>query len=447
FTTLVIPVTAEGRMLGALRCYYVKPPSVKVEAQLKDVRRVALDVMGAVLNQAQESTAEDVYLLLNYINQLVHCDWSELSLLSAKGTSLIVMAMAGKGTWVEPPFQQIPLSSRPELESVLEDQKILDPTNASSKGFFALPLAHRNTSWGLVLLSDTDRNRLYNDGEIGTADALVHQAAIALENAQLVRDLEKSLRELRETQQKMVQSARLTTIGELAAVVAHQINNPLTTITVETAMMLEYESPESENYESLLSIFRAGKRAAGVARRLLAISRPNDPKAPSEPIDVVDTVEGILQLVGTHIERRNIKIHPKFPETPIPPVLAVKGQLDDVWLNLLTNANDALGERPNAQIGVEVAYRPLDEHVVVRVWDNGPGIPEELQDRVFSPFFTTKRPGEGTGLGLHVCRQVVEQLGGTITLESAAEKGTRFTIELPSVKNVQIKTKLEELRL
>jgi signal transduction histidine kinase len=444
FTTMIVPVTADGRLLGALRCFYVNDPNhEKCEAALKDVRRVALEVLAAVLNQSQDSTEDDVYLLLNYINQLIRSDWSELSLLSAKGTSLIVLAMAGKAIWREPPYQQIQLDSRPELEKALREQKILDPE--AGRGTFALPLAHRNRNWGIVLLSDTDRNRVYARAEIDMASALVSQATIAIENAQLVHDLEQSLIELRETQEKLVQTARLTAMGELAAVVAHQINNPLTTITVDTEMMLEYEPKDSPNYDSMVAIYRAGKRAAATARRLLAISRPNDGKTPPEPVDVGETVEGILQLVGSHIERKNIKIHPKLPDTKIPGVLAVKGQLDDIWLNLIMNAHDALGDKPNSQIGVEVAYRALDEHIVVRVWDNGPGIPDELKERIFSPFFTTKRPGEGTGLGLHICRQVVQQIGGTITVESAMGKGTRFTVELPTVNHEITLRRLEEL--
>jgi signal transduction histidine kinase len=282
-------------------------------------------------------------------------------------------------------------------------------------------------------------------GEIDMANALVSQAAIAIENAQLVRDLEQSLQELRETQEKLVQTARLTAMGELAAVVAHQINNPLTTITVDTEMMLEYEPKDSPNYDSLTAIYRAGKRAAATARRLLAISRPNDGKTPPELVNVPETVEGILQLVGSHIERKNIKIHAKLPDTKIPGVIAVKGQLDDIWLNLIMNAHDALGDKPGSQIGVEVAYRALDEFIVVRVWDNGPGIPDELKERIFSPFFTTKRPGEGTGLGLHICRQVVQQIGGSITVESAVGKGTRFTVELPTVDNEITLRRLEGL--
>ncbi|HEX2622145.1 MAG TPA: HAMP domain-containing sensor histidine kinase, partial [Phototrophicaceae bacterium] len=81
----------------------------------------------------------------------------------------------------------------------------------------------------------------------------------------------------------------------------------------------------------------------------------------------------------------------------------------------------------------------------VRIWDNGPGIPDELKERIFKPFFTTKRPGEGTGLGLHVCRQAVERAGGNITVESAVGKGTRFTIELPTVKQEAVVRKMEAI--
>jgi signal transduction histidine kinase/CheY-like chemotaxis protein len=442
FTTLVIPVTTDGRMLGVLRCHYIHPHPKQLDDETYKAAQVALDILGAVLNQSQESSEDDVYLLLNYVNQIVGSDWSEISLLSATNTNLIVLAMAGRGVWREPPYQQVNLQHRPELAEVLEQKKILEPENG--RGIFALPLEHRTSVWGLVLLSDTDRSRMFAPGEIAMADALVKQAAISLENAQLFRDLEHSLEELRGAQEKLVQTARLTAMGELAAVVAHQINNPLTTITVDTAMMLEYEPPDSDNYESLQAIYRAGKRAAGVARRLLAIGRPNDPKAQPEDIDVVDTVEGILQLIGAHVERRSIKIHTRFPEQKIPPVWAVKGQLDDIWLNLIMNAHDALVNQPDAQIGVEVAYRSLDQNVVIRIWDNGPGIPDELKERIFAPFFTTKVAGEGTGLGLHICREIVENAGGKIMVESAVGKGTRFTVELPTLENERIKEKLGE---
>src|SRR5690606_37213298 len=144
--------------------------------------------------------------------------------------------------------------------------------------------------------------RTFSPREIDLGKTIVAQAATALENASLVHDLAASLQELRDTQERLVQTARLSAMGELAAAVAHQINNPLTTILVDTELMLLDETPTSRNYKSLTAISRAGKRAAGVVRRLLATARPTEENAPIEPIDVTDNIEGILSLVKHHIE-------------------------------------------------------------------------------------------------------------------------------------------------
>jgi two-component system NtrC family sensor kinase len=118
-----------------------------------------------------------------------------------------------------------------------------------------------------------------------------------LENATLVHDLELSVRKLRAAQSKLVQTARLSAMGELAAVVAHQINNPLTTIIVDTELMLLDEPENSPRYIALQAIARTGKRAASVARRLLAIARPIDPTARPELIDVLESLGGVLSLM------------------------------------------------------------------------------------------------------------------------------------------------------
>lgn len=112
-------------------------------------------------------------------------------------------------------------------------------------------------------------------------------------------------------------------------------------------------------------------------------------------------------------------------------IIAVQGQLDDIWLNLLLNAHDALAGRENARIGIEAAYTPEDSCVDVVVWDNGPGVPEAIRQDIFEPFFTTKPVGEGTGLGLHICRQVVNRVGGSISVDNASEGGARFLVRLP----------------
>jgi two-component system NtrC family sensor kinase len=284
---------------------------------------------------------------------------------------------------------------------------------------------------GLVVFADTERSRTFSKGEIDMARAVIAQAATALENARLMHDLALSFQELKNTQERLIQAARLSAMGELAAAVAHQINNPLTTIVTDTELLLLDEPPTSRNYNSLNAVLRAGKRAAGVARRLLAIARPQDPSAPVDPIDVVDTLKGVMTLVKSHLERSHIQIVAKIPDVSLPPVMAVPGQLDDVWLNLLLNAHDALVGRPDGRIIVEVVYTAGRQYLDVIIADNGPGIPENVIGEIFKPFFTTKPVGEGTGLGLHICRQVIERVNGNISVESALEKGTRFVVRLP----------------
>jgi two-component system NtrC family sensor kinase len=255
-----------------------------------------------------------------------------------------------------------------------------------------------------------------------------------MENARLVEDIEASLRELKATQARLIQAARLSAMGELAAAVAHQINNPLTTIVLDSELLLLNEPEDSQSQQSLGAILRAGKRAAGVVRRLLATVRTNMSNDPPQAVNLIATIEDTVGLVRAHIERESIKLYASLPQEPPPPVWAVPGELDDVWLNLLLNAHDALAGRSNAEMGIDVRYKPSDDNIEVVVWDNGPGIPDHLLNEVFKPFFTTKPVGEGTGLGLHICRQVIERVGGSITVQSVPDQGTQFFIRLPVMK-------------
>lgn len=449
-TMLTIPVRAEGRVLGALRAYYVNTPEQRITPKgIQRAQHVSLEGLLAVTGDNGQSSAAHVLRLMENANHHLGADWSELALLSSQGKKLVVQAAMGAGVWLKKPYPVIELANYPDLRTAVEQQQPLNhQTNGLAVGngarmllestrsyaLLGLPLVQGGHVTGLVLFGDTRYARVFSEHEIDLGRAIVGQAATALENARLVHDLEYSLQELKDTQERLIQTARLSAMGELAAAVAHQINNPLTTILVDTELMLLDEPRDSLNYRSLQAISRAGKRAASVVRRLLATARPIEENAPIEPINVTETVEGILSLVRPHIEQDHIRVWSRLPKERLPAVMAVQGQLDDIWLNLLLNAHDALIGQPDAEIGIEVFYRPGDPYIQVDVVDNGPGIPESIHEDIFKPFFTTKPVGEGTGLGLHICRQVVERIQGSISVESTEGKGTRFLVRLPVKK-------------
>ncbi|MBL8145244.1 MAG: hypothetical protein JNL34_02565 [Anaerolineae bacterium] len=298
----------------------------------------------------------------------------------------------------------------------------------------AFPLALRGAVAGFVLLGDLDALSLVDERELDLGRALAGQAATAIENARLLHDLENSLHELKGAQTRLIQAERLSAMGELAATVAHQINNPLTTIIVDTELLLEGQQVDEPIRESLDSIMRAGKRAKGVVRRLLATARIAPTQEALEPVQVVTTIEDTLALVRPHFAREHIEVAAAFPEGEAPPVLAAPGELDDVWLNLLLNAHDAVVGRDEPRIAIEMTHMPGDSVIMVYVRDNGPGVPADLVEEIFKPFFTTKPMGHGTGLGLHFCQQVIDRVGGVIAVESYAGTGTLFTVSLPVAK-------------
>lgn len=399
---------------GLLRCYYTRQPHVDI-----DLDRI---------DGFSSTNPDNLLCWLENITEKLQADWCDLAI---GATSRV---RCGQAVWLASPAPSIDLAQHPDLQRSLERHNIVTESTAledatDSGTILGIPLVQRGSDKAIVVFARTDQS--FTQPEISLGRAAVGQAAIALENLSLVHDLEQTVTSLRKTQDRLVQTARLSAMGELAGVIAHQINNPLTTIIVDTELMLLDEPADSPRYAALQAIARTGKRAANVARRLLAIAHPVDPNASPDFINVVDSLRSIISLLQAHIEHANISLELDLPDTSLPPVLTTKGQIEDIWINLLINAYDALANRGNGRIGVKVHYLPEAHQVSVSIWDNGPGIPEEIQEQIFSPFFTTKPIGEGTGLGLHISREVAEAAGGTISVHSVPDEITRFTVLLP----------------
>jgi signal transduction histidine kinase/DNA-binding response OmpR family regulator len=438
-----LPLMSQQQPIGVVTLYRLYAPyadQTTVQAMQLELHQLALEMVVTLAGSDARQQRATLFRITRRMLDTVHADWCEIALWNSAHHQFNVTLSYGEAIWREESKPCLELDQFPQLAQMLNDQTTFtSPPNddlrflseiGHGKSLLGVPLVIKGETAGLVLLVDTLYDRRFSRREVELVQALVLQAANALDNARLYRDLELSLEELHRTQSKLIQAARLSAMGELAAAVAHQINNPLTTILGDTEMILQDLPTEDINHEALEAISRAGKRAHEVVRRLLTMARQQPTEGALEPLDVNETIHNTLMLVRSHIQHGNITVSILLDDD-LPPVAGPQGQLEDVWLNLLLNARDAVAHRAEPEIGISTRYDREAEQVEVVVWDNGSGIQEELQSRVFEPFFTTKPAGEGTGLGLHICQQIAEKCNGTISLQSTYNEGTRFIIRLP----------------
>ncbi len=440
---LYIPLYVDDQLLGVgtfYRLHSPYPDQAISQAAATVLHQQALQAVVLLVGSAPAQQRRNLFRLAQEMLDAAKANSCDIALWNAAQRQFDVMLSYGEVIWqgeIQPSirlgeFPQVAeLLKNPRAATELDIHQLKDLCDAGhGRSLLALPLTIKDETAGLVFLVDTLNDRVFTRREIELAQALVSQAANALDNARLYRDLALSLEELHRTQSKLVQTARLSAMGELAAAVAHQINNPLTTILGDAEMMLQDLTPDARDYEPLEAIFRAGKRAHEVVRRLLTMARQHSIDETPQPLDANDTIRNTLTLVKTHVQQGNVTLRVDLADE-LPYISGIQGQLEDVWLNLLLNARDAVTGRRDPTIGISTRYQGDDGLVEVVVWDNGAGVPENRYKRIFEPFYTTKPPGEGTGLGLHICKQIVEKCRGSISVESQYNQGTRFIIHLP----------------
>ncbi|MBL8727685.1 MAG: PAS domain S-box protein [Planctomycetes bacterium] len=238
----------------------------------------------------------------------------------------------------------------------------------------------------------------------------------------------RDISDRKQMQTKLAQAERLAAVGELAAGVAHEVNNPINTI-INCAQLIEDGDDAEANCRI---ITEEGQRVAEIVRDLLQFAR--DDRAEPQPTSLADVVERTRRLVGENWKRHGIRLLVTLPDD-LPPVLARPQQLQQVLLNLMINAKDALMQEPRDDRQVELSFQAVDGAVQFTVRDNGPGLAAGLGDRVFEPFVTTKRARGGTGLGLSISKSLVESYGGTIRAESEPGRGAAFIVQLPRAAN------------
>jgi PAS domain S-box-containing protein len=237
----------------------------------------------------------------------------------------------------------------------------------------------------------------------------------------------RDVTEIKRLEEQLIQAEKLAAMGQMLAGVAHELNNPLTAILGVTELLRERKDVEEATQRQLELTHRQARRAARIVQNLLEFSRPASPQ--KKPADLNSIIDRTLQLHEHSLRRNSVEVD--FSAQPdLPGVIGDANQLIQVFLNLVTNAEQAIREvRESGRI--QIRFGRIGSRISVTFQDDGVGIRPESVPRLFDPFYTTKRPGGGTGLGLSICLSIIREHGGTIEAEALPAGGSAFTVYLP----------------
>ncbi len=246
----------------------------------------------------------------------------------------------------------------------------------------------------------------------------------------------RDITQWKKLQDDLIQVDRLAEMGRVAAGVAHELNNPMAVITEASGwagMVIKDAkglSPEDrqELEDVIKKISAQTRRCRNVTHKLLDFVRDSAPS--KTDFDIHTLIKETIDFLKPELKHTPIKIHLNFAEEPLS-VNSDPKLLEQVLVNFITNAIHAVLEKQGNQGRIEIGTTKADSQVEIRITDNGGGIPKEAREEIFDLFYTTKPPGKGTGLGLPICRNIVGNLGGKITLDSEVGVGTTFTIQIP----------------
>jgi signal transduction histidine kinase/ActR/RegA family two-component response regulator len=322
-----------------------------------------------------------------------------------------------------------------QVEDLAGEERFLVPPHLVAHGIRAgidVPLGVREQPIG-VLAAYYQAPHRFSDEESRALTSLAHQTALALDKVRLYAELQTNLQRLKETQAQLIQADKLKALGTLLSGMAHELNNPLSTIQLSVQLLKRQHALPEPVRGRMDVVEEECERAARIIRELLVFARRKPPER--RRVDLNEVARAALTLQGPEFDLSGIRVAAEL--SPLPHIWADAHQLQQVLLNLFSNATHAMKTTPGAGI-LTVRSCAVDGGVMLEVEDDGPGIAPENLNRVFDPFFTTKGVGEGTGLGLSLSIGIVEAHGGGMQVENIPGAGARFTLRLPVGEGVDV---------
>lgn len=302
--------------------------------------------------------------------------------------------------------------------------KDLDTVRAS----WIIPLFVRGAEFtGAICFSAHNADTIFDEGDFQFFRQFGNQAAKALRNALSVLELRTVNEELQDVQAQLLQATKLTAIEQLATGIAHEIHNPLTIISGKAQVLLlqkDRSQMDDRVEEVLKTIVKQTKRAADITRKLLMFSQGSG--APKEMLRLDRILDDTLSLVSYQTSLEGIEITRQIG-VPLPSFYANVHEMREIFLNLILNAVQSVGSQ--GKIHCEINAKPQDQLIEISISDTGSGIPADVLQKVFNPFFTT-RP-DSVGLGLFLTKQIVHRYSGSISAQSRLSEGSLFVIRFP----------------
>jgi signal transduction histidine kinase/uncharacterized protein YigA (DUF484 family) len=296
-----------------------------------------------------------------------------------------------------------------------------------------VPLIFRGEVIGAMVAMDNRPEHNLTKEDLNLLELLAPEVAVSIHNARIYKELEERIQSQRLTERKLIRSAQLAAVGEMAAGVAHELNNPMTTIAGFVSLALEELPKDLPQREELEIVLSEAHRAQRVIRGMLDFARQGENVRALTGLNHL--TQEVLALIQHQVQTETIQLETDFCED-LPVVYVDPSQIKQVFLNLIQNALQSMPEGGALRLTTAVRRRDGIEGAIFSVQDSGEGIPEEIQDRVFDPFFTTRPVGSGTGLGLSVSYGIVTDHNGHIDFESQVGEGSCFTVWLPVAEDL-----------